>query len=255
MGLFDIYSDMMRSIGDTMQGADPVGPVGAAGSMLSALFGEAGVFDQGRAGELGPLAADTAEVASVAQAMLPRARQTPIIAGGLQAVLAMQYLCGWTNEPSDGEGYSASAQRFNEVIDTLKSAMPEQHWAGEASDAYRRANEHHCRLAETMVDADLDVHAALSAEAGEVNNTRRILNNAATLMGNAIAPALVVQAIPEVGMGMSRAIESAVVGVSLPTCLWYMEQLSEQSMRAAESIRNATLLYEEIADGQYSTRM
>lgn len=106
-----------------------------------------------------------------------------------------------------------------------------------------------------MVDADLDVHAALSAEAGEVNNTRRILNNAATLMGNAIAPALVVQAIPEVGMGMSRAIESAVVGVSLPTCLWYMEQLSEQSMRAAESIRNATLLYEEIADGQYSTRM
>lgn len=62
MGLFDIYSDMMRSIGDTMQGADPVGPVGAAGSMLSALFGEAGVFDQGRAGELGPQGADTAEV-------------------------------------------------------------------------------------------------------------------------------------------------------------------------------------------------
>lgn len=96
---------------------------------------------------------------------------------------------------------------------------------------------------------------AVSAEAGEVNSTRRILNNAATMLGNAIMPALAARAIPRIGKAVSMEIELAVVGVSLPTCLWHINELSEHSAKAVESILAATRLYEEVAAAGYATRM
>lgn len=106
-----------------------------------------------------------------------------------------------------------------------------------------------------MVDADLDVRMALSAEAGEVETTRRILNNAATMMGNAIAPALAARAPGKYGKALSLSIETAVIGVSVPTCVWYVNELANLSERSAASIEAATRLYEEVADDCYLTRM
>lgn len=167
----------------------------------------------------------------------------------------MQNLCGWTSEPSQGDGYSESAIRFNGISESLDAAMPDSRWRGGASDAYCDANTVQKSRIKRLVDADLDVRMALSAEAGEVKNTRRILNNAATLMGNAIVPALAARAIPRVGKAISMEMEAAVVGVALPTCIWHLNQLSGQSSAAAKSIQAATRIYEEVAAAGYATRM
>lgn len=171
--------------------------------MLSGVAQTAQLIDQNGVDALWNLAADSAEMASVAAGMLPLAKQTLIIQGGLKAVLAMQYECGFTNEPERADGYSMGAQRFNEVTETLAGATPDQRWTGAASDAYATANERQQLRMKKMVDADLDVRMALSAEAGAVETTRRILNNAATMMGNAIAPALAARALGKSGKALS----------------------------------------------------
>lgn len=255
MGLFDMYGDVMQQIGDTLKTADPFGPMGEAGDILSGLFHARELIADNGPEALWNLAGNTAEVASVALMLLPAAKQTDIISAGLKTVMGLQVLCGWTNEPTEGDGYSDSATRFNTVADSLQTAMPDDRWVGAASDAYRQANEVQRERAKKMVDADLSVRMAVSAEAGEVNSTRRILNNAATMMGNAIMPALAARAIPRIGKAVSMEIELAVVGVSLPTCLWHINQLSEHSAKAVESILAATRLYEEVAAAGYATRM
>lgn len=255
MGLFDAYSDLMQTVGDSLQKIDPFGPIGEAGEIVSGLFDSAEMLGENGPDALWNLAGNTAEVASVALVVLPSARQTEIISAGLKAILGMQTVCGWTAEPSEGDDYGTSAIRFNEISESLDGATPDTRWVGEASDAYRDANTLQMQRAKRLVDADLVVRMALSAEAGEVSTTRRILNNAATLMGNAIVPALAARAIPRVGDAISKEIELAVVGVALPTCIWHMERLASHSAVAAQSIAAATRIYEEVAAAGYATRM
>ncbi len=255
MGLFDMYSDVMQKVGETMQRVDPIGPIGAAGVMVAGLFGAADLVSEHGVDALWNLAGDVGEVASVATVLLPAAKQTNIIAAGLRTILALQMQCGWTNTPEDGDGFSQSAQRFNGVADGLETAYPNDSWSGPASDAYALANEKQKNRARRMPDADLDVAMAISSEAAAVNTTRRILNNAATLMGNAIAPALAARSIPRVGKAMSLEIETAAVGVSIPTCLWYMNELSNHSERSAQTMNDAARIYDEIAAECYPTSM
>jgi uncharacterized protein YukE len=255
MGLFDMYGDLMEKVGETMQRADPFGPVGAAGEMISGLFGAADLISEHGPDALWNLAGDFGEVASVALVLLPAAKQTDIISAGLKTVLGLQLQCGWTNAPEDGDGYSQSAQQFNLVADGLETAFPDDRWQGDAADAYSEANKSQKDRARRMPDADLDVLMAISSEAGAVNTTRRILNNAATLMGNAIVPALAARSIPRVGKAMSLEIEMAAVGVSIPTCLWYVNELSNHSERSAQAMKDAARIYDEIAAECYPTRM
>jgi hypothetical protein len=255
MGLLDDYGDALQKVGNVMGSFDPFGPIGAAGEMLSGVAQTAQLVDRNGVDALWNLAGDTAEMASVASGMLPLAKQTLIIQGGLKAVLAMQYECGFTNEPDRADGYSTGAQRFNDIADTLSGAAPDARWTGAAAQAYATANERQTLRARKLVDADLDVRMALSAQAGAVENTRRILNNAATMMGNAIGPALAARALGKHGRVLSLSIETSVVGVSLPTCIWYMNELANRSERCATSIEAATRVYEEVADDCYPTRM
>lgn len=255
MGLFDDYGEVLQKVGSAMRTFDPFGPIGAAGEMLSGVSETARLIDQNGVETQWNPAGNAAEMASVAQSMLPLAKQTLIIQGGLKAVLAMQYECGFTNEPNRGDGYSTGAQRFNDIAETLSGAAPDERWTGAAAEAYAAANDRQKLRAKKMVDADLDVRMALSAQAGEVETTRRILNNAAMMMGNAIAPALAARALGEHGKALSLSIETSVVGISIPTCIWYMNQLADVSSRSAASIEAATRLYQEVADDCYPTRM
>ena len=256
MGLFDMYSDAMQRVAETMQRADPFGPIGAAGEVVAGLFGTVDLVSNHGVDAMWNRRADLGEVASIAQGMLPLAKQTLIIAGGLKTVLAMQYQCGFTSTPEDGDGYSQSAQRFNTVADRLGSAFPDERWQGDAAEAYSEENRKQEDRARRMPGVDLDVLMAISSEAGAVQTTRRILDNAATLMGNAIAPALAARAIPgRAGTAISREIEIAAVGVSLPTCIWYMNRLTEHAEHSARTMAAAARAYDAIADECYPDKM
>lgn len=255
MGIFDELGDVLKKVAGTMRKFDPFGPFGEAGEMLTNIVTVAEAVESSGPDALWNFAADTAEIASVAEFFLPRAKQTPIIAAGLKTVMGMQVLCGWTNPPDQGAGYDRGYQLFNEAIDTLKTASPDARWEGEASDAYSKASAEQLARARMMVDADIDVSNALSAEAGTVDNTRRILNNAATMMGNAIIPAITAKAIPRIGRVISLEIEMSVVGISLPTCFWYMSEMRAASERAAKTIDDATSIYEAVSRGCYPVNM
>lgn len=118
MGLFDIYSDLMQQVGETMQRADPFGPVGAAGEAVTGLLAVADIVGDHGTDAMWNLAADAGEVASVAQSMLPFAKQTLIIEGGLKIISVMELQSGGTKIPTEGDSYSDSAHRFNQIGDT-----------------------------------------------------------------------------------------------------------------------------------------
>lgn len=105
------------------------------------------------------------------------------------------------------------------------------------------------------MDADLKVRMALSAEAGEVRTARRMFNKAATVLGNAIVPALAARALGKHGKAISYGIEAGAVTSAMPICNWHMTQLSSHSARAASTLKDAVALYEQVANEAYSVRM
>ncbi|WP_275571890.1 hypothetical protein [Mycolicibacterium vanbaalenii] len=95
MGLFDFYSDLMQHVGESMQRVDPFGPMGAAGEAVTSLFAVGNIVGDHGTDAMWNLAGDAGDVASVAQSMLPFAKQTLIIEGGLKMISVME-------EQSDG---------------------------------------------------------------------------------------------------------------------------------------------------------
>ncbi|QZY46767.1 EspA/EspE family type VII secretion system effector [Mycolicibacterium austroafricanum] len=255
MGLLDFYSDLMHQVGETMQRVDPFGPMGAAGEAVTSLLAVGDIVGDHGADAMWNLAGDVGDVASVAQSMLPLARQTLIIEGGLKMICVMEEQVGGANVPTEGDSFSASAHRFNQIGDSIASAMPDDRWRGTAADAYTSANEQQHARARKLVDADLKVRMALSAEAGEVRTTRRMFNKAATVMGNAIVPALAARAMGKHGKAISHGIETGAVASAMPVCIWHMTQLADHSSRAAETLKDAVAFYEQVAAEGYSTRM
>ncbi len=187
--------------------------------------------------------------------MLPRAKQTLIIAGGLQMIIGLQAQCGWINPIERGDGYSDSAERFNLIADDLEKALPRDNWTGAAAEAYETANARLVKRLRSMPDVDLDMKIAIDAQANEVAATRRILNESATVMGNAIAPALALRAFGRYGRQASRTLEASVTTSCLTGCIYHMNQLGEASARFAETMENAARLYTEIANDGYPTWM
>lgn len=76
MGIFDVYGDLMQTVGDALKKVDPFGPIGEAGEIVSGIFGAGELINENSADRLWSLAADTAETASVAMILLPSAQQT-----------------------------------------------------------------------------------------------------------------------------------------------------------------------------------
>ncbi|MHC9291238.1 EspA/EspE family type VII secretion system effector [Mycobacterium sp. LTG2003] len=260
MSLFDAYSDFMGKVGGALETIGPY--LGPQGSMLAEAGGSleslAGAVESIRAnGFRAPMdvASDTSEIACVAQSMLPMAKQTLIIAGGLQTLIGLQAQCGWTHPLERGDSYGDSAEQFNLIADDLQKAVPKYSWSGPAADAYEDANTRQMTRARTMPDVDLDMKIAIDAQANAVAATRRILNESATVMGNAILPALALRAFGKYGRWASYTLESSVTASCLTGCVYHVKQLGEASAGFADTIENAARLYQDIANDGYPTWM
>ncbi|MBO0681350.1 hypothetical protein JRC04_28135 [Mycolicibacterium sp. S2-37] len=239
MGLTDILGDAADLI--------PPNPISDAIDSVTGLIDVARAIDDNGIDALWNAAADMGEAASVVEFFLPKAKQTPVISSGLKIVQGLQYSCGGNNEIDKGEGYEKGYQKYNEIADALAKPVPDKTWTGAASDAYAYANEEQRLRAKRMVDADISILGAISAEAHELASVRRMLNEAATVMGNAIIPAVAALAIPRYGKAFSLAIQLGVVGAAVPGALWRMEGLQDVSENVSASITEAKRIYEEVA--------
>lgn len=263
MGLFDTYSDAMKNLGNFLQGPTPIkipGPLGIlseTGESITSIFSTIDTIREQGVDGLWNAASDVGEGLAATEFLLSKAKiaKADIIAGGLKTILGMQLACGGNAAPEMADGYSDSAQRFNLVADRLEKAVPDATWSGTAADAYSEANAKQVARARTMPDIDLDVVMAVSMEANQLLTTRRILQDSATVMGNAIAPVLVLQAVPRYGKLFAKSLEISVTGSCVAGCLLHMNDLTEASKKATQSINDAVLLYQKLASECYPNWM
>lgn len=263
MGLFDTYSDTMKNIGRFLQAPVPItlpGPFGIlseAGESITGIFSTIDTIREQGVDGLWNAASDLGEGLAATEFLLSKAKiaKAEILAAGLKTVLGMQYACGGNAQPEMAQGYSDSAERFNIVADNLQMAVPDDGWRGSAASAYSEANASQVNRARTMPDIDLDVVMAVSMEANQLHTTRDILSKSATVMGNAIAPVLALQAVPRYGKMFAKTLETSVTGSCMTGCLLHMKHLTEASEKATRSINDAALLYQELANGCYSVNM
>ena len=260
MGFFDIYADVLEKAGGVLETVGPyMGPNGGqlaeAGSAMSSLASTIDAFQQEGVDGLWNAASQVAEGASAIEFFLAKSKAggTTIISAGLKAIQGMQASCGGSEAPERGEGYSKSAHRFNGIADTLEKAEPSQ-WIGTASDAYAETNTRQRKRARFIPDVDLDMVMAITNQANQVLTTRQILNDSATVMGNCIAPAIALRAFGKYGKMYSLSLETSVTGSCVAGCLTHMNNLSNTSKQAAESMKRAAHLYHEIARACNSDR-
>lgn len=256
MGLFDVYSDAMKNIGQFLQGPVPFplpGPFGLmseAGQSITSIFSTIDTIREQGTDGLWNAASDVGEGLAATEFFLSKARiaKAEILAVGLKTVLGMQLSCGGNAKPDMAEGYSESAQRFNTVADNLEKSVPGDGWKGSAADAYTEANASQVKRARTMPDIDLDVAIAVSMEVNQLRATRKILQDSATVMGNAIAPVLALQGIPRYGKALAKSMEIGVAGSTMAGCILHLEHLTATSEHATKMIDDASLLYQELAN-------
>lgn len=253
MGVFDDYGDLLERVGGVL--SNPfvrplLGPASEAGEAMSAMGSLLDtVQDHGVEG-LWNAASALADGISVAEFFLDKATKagTTVLAGGLKTVAGLQAMTGGTSDPEMAAAYSESAQRFNSVADRLSTAVPDDTWRGTGADAYEEANAQQVKRARTMPDIDLDVVTAVGMEANRLVTTRRVLNEAATVMGNSIPAAIALRAVPRIGKLLSAELEITVTTTSVGASLVHMNKLSEASADATKSIEEATRLYQELAN-------
>lgn len=179
-----------------------------------------------------------ADGVGVAQSLIPKAGETPVIEAGLIAIAAFSWMCGF-GDSEKGDRFGEGGSKFNEIIDKLKSAAPDSTWQGSGSDAYAGQNVKQQGRASTMVDADFEMNQIISCEANQLSGTRDILDHAGTVLGYAILPALAAMRIPVWGWEISMGIQLGAVGGTVPVCQAEMTQMALRAIENAKSVRNA----------------
>jgi hypothetical protein len=191
------------------------------------------------------------DVPSVAEKIIPEAKKTPIIKGGLEIVKQMEIACGYGKPLELGEPFGDSGVKFNEIADGLETAKPGvapgTDWHGEAADAYLRANDLQVKRCREMPEWDFDLSMCVRGEANAISGKRTILRHGAIMMGDFIASAVAAQAIPRYGKAISLSIQSSVVGVTIPTMTWHMNDLDNTCNSFAETVEKAARGYNDIA--------
>lgn len=191
------------------------------------------------------------DVPSVAEKIIPEAKKTPIIKGGLEIVKLMEVACGYGKPLDTGEPFTDSGVKFNEVADLLEKAKPGiapgSDWHGVAADSYVAANQVQVDRCREMPEWDFDLSSCIHAEANAISGTRLMLRHGAIMMGDFIAAAVAAQAIPRYGKAMSLSIQSSVVGVTIPTMTWHMNDCNDKCNHFTATVAKAAAGYEAIA--------
>ena len=147
--LHGVATDGRKLIGDVGDVLDGVGHLGVTLGKISTKY----------AGSLGKLA------------------DSPILSAAQLAIEAERKTTG-DGDPEEGDGYSQSAKRLDECIETyLKYADPlEDRWDGSAAAQYHDTSSAHRGQVSNVQTADQHIGEILATEAGQVSRARRTLD-------------------------------------------------------------------------------
>jgi EspA/EspE family/Excreted virulence factor EspC, type VII ESX diderm len=150
--------------------------------------------------------------------------------------------------PDNGQRFGQGQTRFTEAGETLQSAVPNDSWDGTGARAYADQNTRQQVRAETMADADHEVHRALFREAVQIKSTRDQLDAQRDILGVVSQRTLPRQFVPH-GEAMKLAIEISALQAALGVCTTELYELNSLVKQNATELQQAVGRYAGVADG------
>jgi hypothetical protein len=193
--------------------------------------------------------ADVADVAkSVGQVASPLdIAPTPVLVGGQKVIQGMLRTTG-DGDPESGEAFGNGSRAFDDPKQSLADAHTNSTWeGGPAPAAYERhVGELENRVA-TLADADSQVASIVSREAGELVETRRILNGLHNWLAEYGEYTQTLGVIPEVGKAMQMQAEMLAVGMALKDASAKMWEMHNNANANAAAVREAVAMYQQVS--------
>jgi hypothetical protein len=193
--------------------------------------------------------ADIADVAkSVGRAASPlHIAPTPVLVGGQKIIQGMLLTTG-DGDPESGEQFGNGSRAFDEPKKSLADAHPNSSWAGgPAPAAYEhRVGEQENRVA-TLADADSQIASIVSREAGELIETRRILNGLHNWLAEYGEYTQTLGVIPEVGKAIQMQAEMVAVGMALKDASAKIWEMHNNANTNAAAVREVLSMYQQVS--------
>jgi len=232
MGLFDITSNVFDFV------TDAAGKIKQAGQVIETVAKRAGLeklvnFGKAVGKYAGPLA------------IAP----TPVLQGGQKSIEAMRWATGSDDDGTEsGEGFANGSRDFRIQLDAQAKLHPDSTWdGGSAPRAYeKRVDEQEGRLA-MLRDADAQVASIISREAGELIETRRILDNLHNWLAEYGEYTQTLGVIPVVGKYIQYDAEILAVAMALKDATSKMWEMHNNANTNAAGVRSALALYQEVS--------
>ncbi|MBS9532780.1 hypothetical protein KIH27_04160 [Mycobacterium sp. M1] len=216
------------------------------------------VFDHATEGSMAGLASDFIGLGQSAvqqgakalgNARLAEAVATPVIEAGLLILMGMSNSLGF-GEPESGHRFKDASNEFGRIEQTLASTHSPGSWKSDSSEKYDQRNESQKTHIQEMAQQDATVALVLNEQRINVKDTRSFVDNRATALTAAIAPAIAAMGWefpPGSGLALSMEIQWAAYAATVPFASErYGEMLSHAADHAAV-IQQAGFEYDRIA--------
>lgn len=169
-----------------------------------------------------------------------------ILDAGQAVIAGMRLTTGW-GEPESGERFGRGWSRFNEAQTTLRSAAPNETWAGAGAAAYTNQNRAQADRAGVLAVLDRSVHRALAREAYQVNYHRGKLDDQSNYLADFSYVSMGLALLPGYGKALKAAAEIAAVKAALGICSFELYEMSKEAGQNAAEIRQAIEGYAGVA--------
>jgi hypothetical protein len=193
--------------------------------------------------------ADIADVAkSVGKSASPlNIAPTAVLVGGQKVIQGMLSTTG-DGDPESGEAFASGSRAFADPQKSLADAHPNSSWeGGPAPEAYqRRVGEQENRVA-TLADADSQVASIVSREAGELVETRRVLDGLHNWLAEYGEYTQTLGVIPEVGKAIQMQAEMVAVTMALKDASAKMWDMHNNANANAAAVREALGMYQQVS--------
>lgn len=169
-----------------------------------------------------------------------------ILAAAQLAIEGQKALTG-SGDPEEGNGYRDSARRLEDTVETLIDAAPKgDRWDGAAAESYAGTNATHRRITSAMSVADQAVADIIATEAGQVQRTRRCLDDASQQLYDFGLATSWMMFIPPLIPG-KIAGDLAAASAALATTSASVAVLAKNSLENASRLRSNLHYYESAA--------
>lgn len=167
---------------------------------------------------------------------------SPILSAAQLVIEGEKKLTG-SGDPHGGDGYSASAVKLQETVETLIQAeVNPDAWDGTAATTYDEASKAHRRIVSDMSVADAAIGRVLDTEAGQVSRTRETLDSASERLYDYGLATSWMAFVP--GLNATKlAADAAAAGAALATTNTTMLILANNSLENAGRIDTSSETY------------